>query len=139
LSPRAAPDLQPAASKIPLRKRTRAMSQAANALAGRNGDFGTNDGHPIHMLMIDGELWTTGLLSGNAVAWASDGSRAYAGTPDLRMSSEGATGTLFPIATWNGLHDDKTVSAYTARGGTQVTPPGVASPVSSDPTWCEAR
>jgi len=139
LSPGAVPDLQPAASKFPLRKRTSAMSQAANALAGMNGDFGTNDGQPIHMLMIDGELWTTGLLSGNAVAWASDGSRAYAGTPDLRMSAEGATGTLFPISTWNGLHDDKTVSAYTARGGTQVTPPGVASPVSSDPTWCEAR
>ena len=42
LSPGAVPDLQPAASKFPLRKRTSAMSQAANALAGMNGDFGTN-------------------------------------------------------------------------------------------------
>jgi Phosphodiester glycosidase len=139
LAPGAVPDVQPAAQHFPLRKRTSAMSQAAGAIAGMNGDFGTNDGLPVHMLMIDGELWTTGLLPGNAVAWASDGSRAYVGAPDLRMNVVGSAGSLFPISTWNAPQSSSSVSGYTARGGTRVTPPGVTSPSSTDPKWCEAR
>jgi hypothetical protein len=139
LSPGAVPDVQPAAQKFPLRKRTSAMGQDAGALASLNGDFGTNEGLPVHMLMIDGELWTTGLLSGNAVAWSSDGSRAYVGAPDLHMKVVGAAGALFSISSWNAPHDDSSVSAYTSRGGTRVTPPGVPTPSSTDPNWCEAR
>ncbi len=139
LAPGAVPDVQPAGQQFPLRKRTSAMSQGAGALAGMNGDFGTNDGRPVHMLMVDGELWTTGLLPGNAVAWSSDGSRAYVGDPDLRMNVIGAAGPLFSISSWNALHDDSSVSAYTARGGTVVTPPGVTTPSPNDPKWCEAR
>ena len=64
----AVPDLQTADTHFPLRKRTSAMSVDAGALAGINGDFGTDDGLPVHMLMIDGELWTTGIMAGNAIA-----------------------------------------------------------------------
>jgi Phosphodiester glycosidase len=135
----AVPDLQPADGHFPLRKRTSAMSAAAHALAGINGDFGTNDGRPVHVLMIDGELWTTGLKPGTAVAWSEDGSRAYVGAPDLHIKTLGNAGTLFKISAWNAPQPNKAVGAYTSRGGTVVTPPGVASPTSGDPTWCEAR
>jgi Phosphodiester glycosidase len=139
LLPGAVPDIATAAQQFPLRKRTSAMSSDAGALAGVNGDFGTDDGRPVHMLMIDGELWTTGLLPGKAVAWSNSGDRAFVGAPDLRMKASSRTGNLFSISSWNALQADGSVSAYTARGGSTVTPPGVASPGVTDPIWCEAR
>jgi phosphodiester glycosidase len=135
----AVPDLATADSHFPLRKRTSAISSGAGALAGINGDFGTNDGLPVHMLMIDGELWTTGIMNGNAIAWSADGNTAYLGTPDLHIQAQTKTHRLFRVKTWNGPQDDAAVSGYTARGGTVVIPPGLASPTSTDPHWCEAR
>src|SRR4029079_2509979 len=139
LLPGAVPDIATAAQQFPLRKRTSAMSSDAGALAGVNGDFGTNDGRPVHMLMIDGELWTTGLLTGKAVAWSNGGDRAFVGAPDLRMKASSRTGNLFSISSWNAFQADSWVSAYTARGGSTVTPPGVPTPGASDSIWCEAR
>jgi hypothetical protein len=139
LRPGAVPDLATAESHFPLRKRTSAMSSEAGAVAGINGDFGTDDGVPVHMLMIDGELWTTGLMRGNAIAWSANGNVAYLGAPDLHVRAERSSGRLFRIATWNGPQADTAVSAYTARGGSLVTPPGTATPTSGDPYWCEAR
>jgi phosphodiester glycosidase len=135
----AVPDLAAADTHLPLRKRTSAISSAAGALAGINGDFGTNDGVPVHMLMIDGELWTTGLQRGDAIAWSADGSVAYLGAPDLHMQAQRRAHRLFTITTWNAAPDDTAVAAYTARGGSVMVPPGVASPVSGDPHWCAAR
>jgi hypothetical protein len=135
----AVPDIATADTHFPLRKRTSAMSSEAGALAGINGDFGTDDGLPVHMLMIDGELWTTGLMRGNAAAWSADGTVAYVGTPHLRMRAQTRAGRLFRIKTWNAAPDPNGVSAYTARGGSLETPPGTTSPTSSDPYWCEAR
>jgi hypothetical protein len=139
LRPGAVPDIAAADTHFPLRKRTSAISSDSGALAGINGDFGTNAGIPVHMLMIDGELWTTGLQKGDAIAWSADGSIAYLGAPDLHMQAQTKAGRLFRVTTWNAAPDDAAVSAYTARGGSIMTPPGVTSPISSDPHWCEAR
>ena len=135
----AIPDIQPGAQQFPLRKKTSAMAAEAGALAGVNGGFGTDADQPVHTLMIDGELWTTGLLPGNAIAWSSDGSRAYIGRPDLRIKAVAHREKLFQIDSWNALQGATSVSAYTSRGGSLAKPPGVLSPTVDDPSWCEAR
>ena len=114
------------------------MSAAAGALAGVNSDFGTDQDQPVHTLMIDGELWTTGLLPGSAIAWSNDGSQAYLGKPDIRIGFT-AHRKRTPVASWNALQGATTVSAYTARGGSLARPPGTTSPVATDPAWCAAR
>ena len=132
------PDIQPASAQFPLRAKVSTMSAAAGALAGVNSDFGTEQDQPVHTLMIDGELWTTGLLPGSAIAWSNDGSQAYLGKPDVRIGFTSHRKRT-PVASWNALQGATTVSAYTARGGSLARPPGTASPVATDPAWCAAR
>ncbi len=136
------PDIAPASSHYPMYALTSRMSAGSGALAGVNGDFGTPLRQPAHELMIDGELWTTGETSGNAIAWSNDGRSVYIGHPRLRIRALGATSrtTLFDIADWNAQAPSaSSVSAYTSRGGTVTVPPGVANPTQSDPSWCAAR
>jgi hypothetical protein len=138
LAPGAVPDISPAGSHFPLQAKVSTMSVAAGAIAGVNGDFGTSADQPVHTLMIDGELWTSGLLPGSALAWSSDGTQAYLGKPDLRMKFATRRRTV-GVFSWNALQDATKVSAYTARGGTLAKPPGVTSPTLTDPAWCAAR
>jgi hypothetical protein len=138
LAPGSFPDIQPARASFPLTAKTSAMGVAAGALGAVNGDFGTKQDQPIHTLMIDGELWTTGLHAGVAMAWSADGTQAYVGAPDLRIAATKGTTKLFSIASWNANQSAGAVSAYTSRGGTLAKPPGKASPTSSDPHWCAA-
>ena len=79
------PDIAPATQQYPMWALTSTMSAHAGAIAGVNGDFGTGKGQPVHTLMIDGELWTTGQAQGRAVAWSSNGSQAYIGHPALHI------------------------------------------------------
>jgi hypothetical protein len=139
LAPGTVPDIQPGGQQFPLRMKTSAMSAEAGALAGINGGFGTDADQPVHLLMIDGELWTTGLLPGRAIAWSSSGGRAFIGRPDLRIKVVAHHDALFDIDSWNALQGATSVSAYTSRGGSLAKPPGVASPSVLDPSWCEAR
>ena len=120
---------------------TSRMSAGAGAFFGVNGDFGTKLRQPAHDLMIDGELWTTGVKMGNAVAWSEDGRTAYIGRPRLRIRALNAStnAPLFDITEWNArLPTTSTVAAYTSRGGIVTVPPGVANPTQQDPVWCEA-
>lgn len=140
LAPGAVPDIAPATQQYPMWALTSTMSANAGAIAGVNGDFGTGRGQPVHTLMIDGELWTTGQAQGRAVAWSSDGSRAYVGHPALRIKATGSAGAPFHIHEWNALAPDSTsIAAYTSRGGSTTTPPGKTNPASTDPKWCAAR
>lgn len=135
------PDIAPAASAFPMFDLTSTMAAHAHALAGINGDFGTKKKTPTHILMIDGELWTSGDVRGNAIAWSESGNVMAAGAPALRISASSGTGTaLFAVNSWNAHAPTKTsVSAYTSRGGTATPPPGKTSPVSTDPYYCAAR
>jgi hypothetical protein len=137
----AVPDIVPASTHYPLYTLTSTMSAHAGALASVNGDFGTPRRQPTHVLMIDGELWTSGAQPGAAVAWSEDGSTVQIGRPDLHVAVATPTGThLFRIEGWNtDALPTASVSAYTARGGTVTVPPGKTSPTSTDPYWCEAR
>lgn len=140
-APDAVPDIVPASTHYPLYTLTSTMASHAGALAAVNGDFGTPRRQPTHVLMIDGELWTSGAQPGAAVAWSEDGSTAHIGRPDLHIAASTPTGTrLFQIQGWNAdALPTASVSAYTARGGAVTVPPGKTSPTSADPYWCEAR
>jgi len=137
----AVPDIVPASTHYPLYALTSNMAAHAGALAAVNGDFGTDRRQPTHVLMIDGELWTSGAQPGAAVAWSEDGSTAQIGRPDLHIRAATPIGTrLFSIDGWNiDALPTTTVSAYSARGGTVTVPPGKTSPTSTDPYYCEAR
>ncbi len=129
LAPGAVPDIAPATQQYPMWALTSTMSTNAGAIAGVNGDFGTGRGQPVHTLMIDGELWTTGQAQGRAVAWSSDGSRAYIGHPTLRIKATGSAGALFHIREWNAHAPTATsIAAYTSRGGSTTPPPGKTNP-----------
>jgi len=137
----AVPDIQPAGSRYPLWALTSTMSASAGAILGVNGDFGTGSGLPKHLMMVDGELWTTGQSGGNAAAWSADGTRAYVGHPALKvLVSDAAAGAFFYLPEWNvGKPPRHGIGAYTSRGGVVTRPPGVRKPAPTDPRWCAAR
>ena len=138
----AVPDIAAASTHYPLYALTSRISNGAGAIFGVNGDFGTPLRQPVHNLMIDGELWTSGENRGNAVAWSEDGRTAYLGQPHLRIRALNATtdAALFDVTEWNAHPPTtSTVTGYTARGGIVTVPPGVVNPSKQDPLWCEAR
>jgi hypothetical protein len=139
LAPGSVPDISPAGQAFPLQAKVSTMSAADGAIAGVNGDFGTAADQPVHTLMIDGELWTTGLQAGNAVAWSNDGTQAYLGKPDLRIRASAHGAHLFGIGSMNAVQSLTGVSAYTSRGGTLAPPPGLTNPTATSPYWCQAR
>jgi len=135
------PDVVPAAATYPMFDLTSTMAAHAGALAGINGDFGTAKDQPTHALMIDGELWTSGDVQGNAIGWSESGNVMSAGDPALRISVSNGKGTdLFNVGDWNSHAPTGTsVSGYTARGGSVTVPPGKTGPTSTDPYYCAAR
>ncbi len=129
---------------FPMYGKTSGMSAAqVGSVAGVNGDFGRQgpNGMPAHITMIDGELWTSGAVSGAAFGWTHDGDRAFVGVPNLDISLAGPMGNrLLTVAEWNvGKPVGSAVGGYTRRGGTVTPPPGVTSPTSTDPRWCAVR
>jgi exopolysaccharide biosynthesis protein len=135
------PDIVPAAASYPMFDLTSTMGANAGALAAINGDFGTSKDQPTHILMIDGELWTTGDVRGDAIAWNETGTTFTVGAPALRIGVTSGKGTpLFTVHDWNAHAPTRSsISAYTARGGSVTVPPGKASPTSTDPYYCEAQ
>jgi exopolysaccharide biosynthesis protein len=135
------PDIVPASAAYPMFDLTSTMAANAGALAAINGDFGTAKDQPTHILMIDGELWTTGDTRGDAIGWSETGNTMAAGDPALRISvTNGKGADLLTVDDWNAHAPMGTsISAYTSRGGAVTTPPGKTSPTSTDPYYCEAR
>jgi Phosphodiester glycosidase len=135
------PDIAPATHRYPMWGLTSTMSANAGAVAGVNGDFGTGEGQPKHMLMIDGELWTTGQSGGNAVAWSATGKTAYIGHPSLKILATDLDRTnAFFVQGWNvGTPSGASIQGYTPRGGSETQPPGKMHPQSTDPHYCAAR
>ncbi len=140
--PQRGPKLDPVAAgpSFPMYKLTSGMAAGNGAIAGTNGDFATDYGAPVHALMIDGELWTSGIGGGAIYGTSPDGVNAYVGTPSLRMVARSPNLPTQRISHWNaGTPDLASVHAYTFRGGSGVTPPGSANPSASDPVWCAVR
>jgi hypothetical protein len=97
-------------------------------------------GIPEHASLIDGELWTSGTETAQAMAFTADGDRVFIGRPTLAMEASPQDAPTFHVTSWNALvpRADQ-VSAYTSRGGNLVAPPGLKTPSPADPVWCEAR
>ncbi len=135
------PDIAPATQQYPMWALTSSMSAHAGAIAGINGDFGTSRGQPMHTLMIDGELWTTGQSGGDAIAWSANGKSAYIGHPALKILAKDLDRTnAFFVQGWNvGTPNGGSIQGYTTRGGTVTQPPGKSNPQATDPHYCAAR
>src|SRR4051795_8395715 len=135
------PDIAPATQQYPMWGLTSTMSANAGAIAGVNGDFGTAQGQPVHTLMIDGELWTTGQSGGDAIAWSANGKSAYIGHPALKILAKDLDRTnAFFVQGWNvGTPNGGSIQGYTTRGGTVTPPPGKSNPQAPDPPSCAAR
>jgi hypothetical protein len=136
-----APDIAPASQQFPMWSHTSTMAADAGAIAAVNGDFGTSAGRPKHMLMIDGELWTTGQSGGTAAAWSAKGTTAYVGHPALKILATDRDRTnAFFIQGWNAATPrGAAIQGYTARGGAVTRPPGKVAPQPTDPHYCAAR
>ncbi len=138
---RSVPDIAPADPHYEMWALTSKMTARIGAIAGVNGDFGTSKGQPKHVLMIDGELWTSGQSGGNAIAWSTNGKTAFIGHPQLKIRGRDLSRrSRFFVADWNvGAPRQGTIAGYTIRGGKVTRPPGDPQPEATDPHWCAAR
>jgi hypothetical protein len=126
-------------SSYPGYARPSALGANGGGIATVNGDFAARDGRPKHLSMVDGELWTSGIQRGPAYGVTSNGSRAYVGTPQLKMRAKRGT-REWAIARWNAGGPKKSViTGFSQRGGGSERPPGDSSPSTSDPRFCAAR
>lgn len=135
-------DLAPGQSQFPLWNRTSSISAAhTGAVAGVNGDFATSTGMPSHVTMVDGELWTTGSVSGMGFGISDDGQQAYIGHPRIAIQLRTVSGVqLAAVARWNaGTPKLGAINAYTKRGGTVSPPPGSTNPTKTSPRYCAVR
>ena len=116
---RSVPDIAPADPHYQMWALTSKMSARIGAIAGVNGDFGTSKGQPKHVLMIDGELWTSGQSGGNAIAWSTNGKTAFIGHPRLKIRGRDLSRrSKFFVADWNvGAPRLGKIAGYTIRGG----------------------
>ena len=140
--PQRGPTLDPTGADpaFPMYALSSTMAAQNGAIAGTNGDFATDYGAPVHPFMVDGELWTSGTGAGALYGVTPNGVRAFVGRTNLRMVARSTGLPSQRIANWNaGTPEVSSVHAYTFRGGSAVTPPGVSNPSGSDPTWCAVR
>lgn len=133
-------DVVAAGNDFPMYRLPSAMAAGNNAVAGVNGDFATRYGAPSHVMMIDGELWTSGSTGGQGVAFTASGANAYVGSPILQISARRFGKKVHRVSEWNvGKPSGTGMRGYTIRGGTAVRPPGTTSPRPSDPKYCAVR
>ena len=132
-------DVQPGRDTYPIWVHPSTVAARHGDLAIVNAAFVTS-GVPVHASLVDGELWTSGTETADALAVTPDGDRAFVGRPVLSMAARLQDGVAFPVANWNArLPKAARVSAYTSRGGNVTPPPGLTSPAGTDPSWCAAR
>jgi hypothetical protein len=132
-------DVQPGRDAYPIYAPPSSVAARHGDAAIVNAAFSVN-GVPTHASLIDGELWTSGMGTADAMALTPRGERAFIGKPSLSIVAQPQGGTAFDVTNWNARLPKKAgVSAYTSRGGNIVPPPGALQPTESDPAWCAAR
>jgi hypothetical protein len=132
-------DVQPGRATYPIWVRPSTVAARLGDVAIVNAAF-TSKGVPVHASLVDGELWTSGTQTADALALTPGGDRAFIGQPSLSIVARPQGGAAFRVTNWNARPPKgEGISAYTSRGGNATPPPGVATPVDSDPVWCAAR
>lgn len=114
-----------AATQLPGRRRTSAMSRRAGAVAGVNGTFGLPSGRPIGVFQEDGELKTTPLVWGRAFSMSFDELHTFIGHPRVRIKLvRASTGRSQSVQAWNESgFPSGGLAAYSPVGGTVARPP----------------
>ncbi|MDP9296052.1 MAG: phosphodiester glycosidase family protein, partial [Actinomycetota bacterium] len=119
-------DVALARSTFPGWARTSQMASAHGAVAAVNGDFGIENGRPLHPFAMDGSLVQTGTDAGEAFAISSNELNRYIGTPQEKVTLT-TPSTSFPLTHWNsGVPAWSEISGYSAVGGSVERPPGNA-------------
>jgi hypothetical protein len=132
-------DVQAGRDRYPIWVRPSVVAAQMNDVAIVNAAF-VIGGVPKHASLIDGELWTSGTETAEAIAFTADGDRVYVGRPHLSMQASVEGGTTFAVQSWNARTPRaQEVSAYSSRGSNVVAPPGTTDAAPTDPVWCEAR
>ena len=132
-------DVQPGRDLYPIWVHPSAVAARFGDVAIVNAAFVSN-GVPVHTSLVDGELWTSGTQTADALAITPDGKRAFIGTPTLSIAARPLGGAVFDVANWNANPPRaEKISGYTSRGGNATPPPGVDTPTDIGPAWCAAR
>jgi hypothetical protein len=119
-------DVALARSTFPGWARTSQMAAAHGAIAAVNGDFGIENGRPLHPFAMDGSLVQTGTNAGSAFAISANELHEYLGAPKENVKVTTPT-TSFPLTHWNsGVPAWGEISGYSTVGGSVERPPGNA-------------
>lgn len=123
-NPGAAPatfDVGMPTDQLPGEAITSRIGASHRALAAVNGDFGHD--RPYHATAVDGALWQTGPMHGEAFSVAAGERSVHVGKGRPRVTAGGPTGT-FRIDHWNsGPPQGSEITGYSPRGGTLEDPP----------------
>lgn len=126
-----------AGARFPMRQPPSAIASHTPAIATVGGDFSALHAQPKHILVVDREMWTSGLQHGWAFETAGD--HAYIGKTWLDIELRREDGPPIRIREWNAdapiLGD---VVAYTPRGGKTEHPRGTMHPGPTSLPFCAA-
>jgi hypothetical protein len=121
---RATVDVGSASRSFPGTRRPSDMGHAYGALAAVNGDFG-KDARPLHVSAEDGDLRSSGLRTGVALAISHNERRGWANRPEPRVIADPSRrqAQRFAVDVWNsGSTGSGRVAAFTRVGGSEEKP-----------------
>jgi exopolysaccharide biosynthesis protein len=107
---------------LPGHEQTRRMAKRHKAVAGINGDFGTESGRPSHTFAEDGDLKQVSFAVAPTFAITADERQTTFDRPQETVTA--AEQDTWPVERWNfGAPPFTDVSAFTPAGGTLEVPP----------------
>jgi hypothetical protein len=117
-------DVGSASNSFPGTRRPSDMGHAYGAIAAVNGDFG-KDGRPLHVSAEDGNLRSSGLRTGVALAVSHNERRGWANRPRPRVLADAGRRQVgrFAVDVWNaGSTGSGRFAAFTRVGGNVERP-----------------
>jgi Tol biopolymer transport system component len=113
---------------LPGHEKTSRMAKRRKAVAGINGDFGTESGRPSHTFAEDGDLKQVSFAVAPTFAITADEQQTTFARPQETVTA--AEQDTWPIERWNfGAPPFTDISAFTPAGGTLEVPPSNACAV----------
>jgi hypothetical protein len=107
---------------LPGHERTSRMAKRHMAVAGINGDFGTESGRPSHTFAEDGDLKQVSFAVAPTFAITADEQQTTFARPQEIVTAAGQD--TWPIQRWNfGAPTFTDISAFTLAGGALEVPP----------------